>query len=193
MGQWRAGAGYDSGARLGRSSRSATCIWWCAVTTRDLSTLSLIEIRSLRSELQNHEDAISFVRRLAQGRLDLARDEQRRRADNTPTSTSVEKDIVGIFGQEHGGGSARPPRETNVSADHELVRELEKLSEQTGFGSLRTLDDESLNHAVEVLSEFENKRSTERKQLFDQIDAVTTELVRRYKDSGDNIDSLFKD
>ena len=163
------------------------------MSEQNLSSLSLIEIRALRNNLQNHEDAVSFVRRLAQGRLDLARDEQRRRADHTPVSTSVEKDIVGIFGQEHGGGSARPPRETNVSADHELVRELERLSEETGFGSLRTLDDESLDLAIESLSAFENKRSTERKQLFEQIDALTAELVRRYKDSGDNIDSLFKD
>jgi len=163
------------------------------VSKQDLPSLSLIDIRALRNELQNHEDAVSFVRRLAQGRLDLARNEQRRRADQSPVSTSVEKDIVGIFGQEYGGGSVRPPRETNISTDHELVRELERLSEDTGFGSLRTLDDESLNHAIESLATFENKRSTERKQLFEKIDAVTAELVRRYKDAGDDIDSLFKE
>ncbi len=163
------------------------------MSKQDLSALSLFEIRALRNELQNHEDAVSFVRRLAQGRLDLARDEQRRRADHTPVSTSVEKDIVGIFGKEHGGGSVRPPRETNISADHELVRELERLSEETGFGSLRRLDDESLVHAIETLETFENMRSSERKQLFEEIDAVTIELVRRYKDAGDNIDNLFKD
>lgn len=163
------------------------------MSKQDLSALSLIEIRALRNELQNHEDAVSFVRRLAQGRLDLARDEQRRRADHTPVSTSLENDIVGIFGKEHGGGSVRPPRETNISADHEFVRELERLSEEIGFGSLRTLDDESLIHAIETLETFESMRSAERKQLFEEIDAVTIELVRRYKDAGDNIDNLFKD
>ena len=163
------------------------------MSKQDLTSLSLVDIRALRNELQNHEDVVSFVRRMAQGRLDLARDEQRRRADHTPVSTSVEKDIVGIFGQEHGGGSVRPPRETNISADHELVRELERLSDETGFGSLRTLDDESLNQVVESLATFENKRSTERKHLFEKIDAVTIELVRRYKDAGDNIDNLFKE
>ena len=159
----------------------------------ELSSLSLVEIRQQRSDLQTQEDAVSFVRRMAQGRLDIARDEQRRRADNTPISTTVTTNLAGIFGQEHGGGSARPPRETNISPDHELVRELERLCEDIGFGSLRSLDDESLDQIVTSLLAFENQRSVERRQLFDQIDALTVELVRRYKDGGADIDSLLND
>ncbi|MEK7410490.1 MAG: hypothetical protein AAB327_03765 [Actinomycetota bacterium] len=159
----------------------------------ELSSLSLVEIRQQRSDLQAQEDAVSFVRRMAQGRLDIARDEQRRRADNTPISTTVTTNLAGIFGQEHGGGSARPPRETNISPDHELVRELERLCEDIGFGSLRSLDDESLDQIVTSLLAFENQRSAERRQLFDQIDALTVELVRRYKDGGADIDSLLND
>lgn len=159
----------------------------------ELSSLSLVEIRQQRSDLQTQEDAVSFVRRMAQGRLDIARDEQRRRADNTPISTTVTTNLAGIFGQEHGGGSARPPRETNISPDHVLVRELERLCEDIGFGSLRSLDDESLDQIVTSLLAFESQRSAERRQLFDQIDALTVELVRRYKDGGADIDSLLND
>ena len=78
------------------------------------SELDLAGIRAARAELQSQEDAVSFVRRMAQGRLDIARDEQRRRTANMPTSNTA-TDLAGVFGQEHGGGSARPPRETNVS------------------------------------------------------------------------------
>ena len=159
----------------------------------DLSSLSLIEIRQRRNDLQAQEDAVSFVRRMAQGRLDIANDELRRRTDNTPISTSVTSNLAGIFGQEHGGGSARPPRETNVSPDHALVRELERLCEDIGFGSLRTLDDESLKQMVESLLKFENERSTERRELFDQIDELTVELVRRYKDGGADVESILND
>lgn len=159
----------------------------------ELSSLSLVEIRQQRSALHAQEDAVSFVRRMAQGRLDIAKDEQRRRADHTPVSTSVTGDLAGIFGQEHGGGSARPPRETNVSPDHPLVRELERLCEDIGFGSLRSLDDESLDQIVESLSAFESQRSAERRQLFDQIDALTVELVRRYKVGGADVDALLND
>ena len=73
------------------------------------------------------------------------------------------------------------------------MRELERLCEDIGFGSLRSLDDESLDQIVTSLLAFENQRSVERRQLFDQIDALTVELVRRYKDGGADIDSLLND
>ena len=62
-----------------------------------------------------------------------------------------------------------------------------------GFASLRTLDDESLNQMVESLQVFESQRSAERRQLFDKIDELTVELVRRYKDGGADIDSIMND
>lgn len=161
------------------------------VTNPDAMTTA--ELRSARAELQMQEDVISFVRRMAQGRCDLARDEQRRRVDGTPASGMSVIDIANVFGQEHGGGSSRPPRETNISAGHPLVVELEKLCETVGFGELRTLDDEALESAIDQIEQFELTRSAERKNLFSKIDALTTELVKRYKDGGANIDSLLSD
>ena len=156
----------------------------------NFETLSVEEIRARRTHLQTQEDAVSFVRRLAQGRLDLARDEERRRQSND-RSVNVESELAEVFGQEHGGGSARPPRETNIATDHPLVVELERLCETVGFGSLRQLDVDSLRAAIEQLTSFESARSSERRALFDEIDALTAELVRRYKDGGANVDSLL--
>ena len=156
------------------------------------SELDLAGIRAARAELQSQEDAVSFVRRMAQGRLDIARDEQRRRTANMPTSNTA-TDLAGVFGQEHGGGSARPPRETNVSTDHPLVVELEQLCERIGFGSIRTLDVDALQRVIDELTTFESARSGERRALFDQIDALTAELVKRYKDGGANVDALLND
>lgn len=158
----------------------------------DLSHLDLAGIRAARAALQTQEDAVSFVRRMAQGRLDIARDEQRRRAENLPTSQTA-TDLAGVFGQEHGGGSARPPRETNISTDHPLVIELEQLCDRVGFGSIRTLDETALVAVIDELSAFENARSGERRALFDQIDALTAELVQRYKQDGADVDSLLND
>ncbi len=100
-------------------------------------TASLAEIRAQRRQLQDEEDAISFVRRSAQGRLDLVQDEQRRRASGseTPVGTLAER-LAEVFGQQHGGGSARPPRETNVAADHPLVKDLDDLCELYQFESI---------------------------------------------------------
>ena len=156
-------------------------------------SMSTAEIRAARASLQMQEDVISFVRRMAQGRCDLARDEQRRRVDGTPASGISVSDIANVFGQEHGGGSSRPPRETNISAEHSLVVELEKLCQEISFGDLRILDDQSLENVVQQLSRFEVSQSLERKALFASIDALTTQLVKRYKDNGVNVDSLLAD
>jgi hypothetical protein len=156
-------------------------------------SMSTAEIRVARAALQMQEDVISFVRRMAQGRCDLARDEQRRRIDGTPASGISVSDIANVFGQEHGGGSSRPPRETNISAEHPLVVELEKLCQEINFGDLRTLDDQSLENVVQKLSSFEISQSLVRKALFTSIDALTTQLVKRYKDDGVNVDSLLAD
>ena len=156
-------------------------------------SMSTAEIRVARAALQMQEDVISFVRRMAQGRCDLARDEQRRRVDGTPASGISVSDIANVFGQEHGGGSSRPPRETNISAEHALIVELEKLCQEISFGDLRTLDDQSLDNVVQQLSRFEISQSLERKALFVSIDALTTQLVKRYKVDGVNVDSLLSD
>jgi hypothetical protein len=163
------------------------------MSTTDFSALDLAQIRAQRSDAQMQEDAVSFVRRMAQGRLDIARDEQRRRTDGTPVSTNIANDLAQVFGQEHGGGSARPPRETNVSTDHELVQQLETLCVNSGFGSLRTLDEQSLQHAIDELVVFEQACSTERKALFGTIDALTAELVKRLKENGANVDAMLND
>ena len=161
--------------------------------TLNAESMSTAEIRVARAALQAQEDVISFVRRMAQGRCDLARDEQRRRVDGTPASGISVSDIANVFGQEHGGGSSRPPRETNISAEHPLVVELETLCQEISFGELRTLDDQSLENVVQQLSRFEVSQSIERKALFASIDALTTQLVKRYKDDGVNVDSLLAD
>ncbi|MFM8626111.1 MAG: hypothetical protein ACKOQ1_04755 [Actinomycetota bacterium] len=148
-------------------------------------TGSLAEIRTRRRGLQDAEDAVSFVRRLAQGRLDLARDEQRRRADggDRPSGTLAER-LAEVFGQQHGGGSARPPRETNVPADHPLMQQLDELCEHYQFASLETLDDSSLGALTDGLEMFERECSRQRHELFEEIDALTAELVRRVREGG---------
>ena len=63
------------------------------MTNSELSVFPLIEIRKRRSTLQVQEDAVSFVRRMAQGRLDMATDEQRRRADHVNLFLSNRKSL----------------------------------------------------------------------------------------------------
>jgi len=154
--------------------------------------LTLADIRAQRNALQGEEDAISFVRRLAQGRLDLVQDEQRRRASGSeqPAGSLADR-LADVFGQQHGGGSARPPRETNVPADHPLVLELDQLCEHYQFESMENIDDKSLDELAGALGMFEKSCSGQRHDLFEKIDALTAELVRRVREGGAG--SIVKD
>lgn len=156
------------------------------------ANMSVDELRAERSRLQGQEDAVSFVRRVAQGRLDLARDERTRRNENRP-SVDVTTDLAALFGQEHGGGSSRPPRDTAVPLDHPLVKQLDALCDEIGFGALAALDVVSLDAVIDRLGEFERTCSNERRSLFDRIDALTAELVSRYKSGGASVDTLLDD
>ena len=153
---------------------------------------SVAELRARRQSLQNEEDAISYVRRLAQGRLDLVRDEQRRRATGSEMpQTSLEERLAEVFGQQHGGGSARPPRETNVASDHHLVKELDDVCAHYSFELLDTLDDSDLEELMGALEMFEKTCSQMRHNLFEQIDSLTAELVKKVRESGAS--SVVKD
>ncbi len=154
--------------------------------------LTLADIRAQRNALQGEEDAISFVRRLAQGRLDLVQDEERRRANGSeqPAGSLADR-LADVFGQQHGGGSARPPRETNVPADHPLVLELDQLCEHYQFESMENIDDKSLDELAGALGMFEKSCSGQRHELFEKIDALTAELVRRVREGGAG--SIVKD
>lgn len=142
-------------------------------------------LRAQRRALQQQEDAVSYVRRLTQGRLDLVLDEERRRqrGDDEPVGSVTER-LAEVFGQQQGGGSARPPRETVVPSDHPLMQQLDELCDQFQFAQLDTLPDSDLRQLRDALQLFEQSCSQQRHALFEQIDALTTQLVQGIKEQG---------
>lgn len=133
---------------------------------------------------------MSFVRRVAQGRLDVVREEKRQRglgrhAPNDPAQ------MASVFGQQQGGGSARPPRDTDIAADHPRVAALAELCDRLHFGDYKDLGDSELEALESALSAFESEQSARRRELFGRIDALSGELVGRYKSGGADVDSLL--
>jgi hypothetical protein len=161
-------------------------------TESDPRTLPLPELRALRAQLQHDDDAVSYVRRLTQARLDLARAELKRRAVGERTG-DITGELPTILGSQLTGGPARPPRPADDYSDHPLAKALEELCADAGSTDLETLTLEELGSYVAKLHEFEQTRSAERKELFGRIDALSAELVRRYRDGEADVEGLLDD
>lgn len=159
-------------------------------TAADPGSLPLPELRARRAELQHADDAVSYVRRLAQARLDLALAERRHRSQG---GDDISNELPAILGSHLTGGPPRPPRPAEDASDHPLAIELEELCSGLGATHLDSLGDDELTTLITALAEFEHARSVERKELFGRIDALSAELVRRYRDGEADVDGLLDD
>lgn len=141
--------------------------------------LDLDELRERRRLLQELEDAVSYVRRVAQGRADLARAELARRAGDSP---ELADDLPHVLGERLLGPSDRPPRPAEDFSDHPRSEELDRLCAARGFGRLPELEDVAVAELAAALDAFEGEVSQERRHVFAELDDLSEELVRRYRE-----------
>jgi len=156
----------------------------------DPRTLSLTELRELRGKLQSEDDVVSYVRRVAQARLDLVRAEQHRRErgeahDDLPSELRV------VLSQHLTGGTPRPPRPAVDLDDAPLADELDVLCAEHGFSRLEDLLPTELAELEQHLATFERRVSDDRRSRYDLLDALSAELVRRYRDGEASVDGLL--
>jgi hypothetical protein len=163
-----------------------------STTDSEPNQLSLEDLRALRARLQQEDDAVSYVRRLTQARLDLARAELRNRAVGEP-DVNITGELPAILGSQLTGGPARPPRPAEDFSGHPLAQQLDELCAEAGSTDLESMSLEELGAYVAALHEFERARSVERKELFSRIDELSAELVRRYRDGEAHVDGLLAD
>jgi hypothetical protein len=159
----------------------------------DPASLSLDELRSRRATLQREGDVVSYVRRIAQARLDLVSSEMRRRERgeaelDLPTELRV---VLSQHLTSGGGNNARPPRPSDEVGDDDLSRELDAICTSHGYSRLGDLDDDALQALAAALGEFERRVSGDRRATFEYLDALSAELVRRYRDGEASVDGLL--
>jgi hypothetical protein len=170
----------------------------------DPTGLSLADLRAERSALQDADDVVSYLRRAAQARLDLARAEAARRVLAAQgVVEAVDPDISGelrrvlsnqLRPRTPASGAPRPPREERFDmGDDERARELDQICADLGFSRLGGLSDDDLSGLIGALEAFERAISDDRRQRFERIDALSAELARRYRDGEVDVDALFSD
>ena len=159
-----------------------------AQASPDPAALSLTDLRALRQQLQHEDDVVAYARRVAQARIDLVRTELSRRGAGPDADLSAQIGLV--LSQHLTGGPARPPRPTNDLSDNPLADELDAVCAEFRFGRLEKLDNAELDSLAEAIAKFEAKVSSDRRERFERLDALSAELVRRYRDGEATIDTL---
>ncbi len=148
-----------------------------------LVDVSTDRVREMRRECTDLENGISYVRRVAQGRLDLLAKETESRASGGGGDLRdlVERLPEMLSGGVRATGSGRIEQELDPP-DHVVDPLTDRLDAVVGTGvvtSVADLEDDALSAAVIALSNFEEKLSTARRSLHSAIDSVNDELARR--------------
>ena len=153
------------------------------------------ELRAKRAEAQTTETGLSYLRRLAQGRLDIVAAEQRRRTeggDPLDHEHLVEglSDILGDHLKAPGNG--RLPQLLGPDLDEVDTSSLDAIAGPGRIGHLVDLADDELASLLEQLAAYETDVSARRRGLFEQIDALQAEITRRYKSGEASVESLLQ-
>ena len=164
----------------------------------DVQARPIEEIRAMREECRRAEDGLSYVRRQAQGRLDIVANELQRRAEGKGPSEFA--DIVDQLPEILGHGvqargriveirptSLAPPEDTA-----HLIVELEGILHVSSLTGLGQITDDELRQLVDRLTEYERTVSDRRRALHDRLDVLQAEIVRRYKTGEVSVESLLR-
>ena len=147
-----------------------------------LGDQSLDHLRAMHEECLEVETEVSYVRRIAQARIDIVKAELDRRAaggsvgDLVSALPKILADDTPRAAPEH----SRLPRHLAPAPNIEWKRGLEHLITDATLVNLPTMSDESLAHTVEQLGELEQETSERRKALHVVMDAIEAELAARH-------------
>lgn len=157
-----------------------------------LQDVGLDELRTMRSEAEQEETDLSYLRRLLQGRMDILKAEVARRSGGE--GDSLIDLLPGILADEtspdspHGSGRhavAEPSR-----ADLHR-RQVEALVADVDLSNTGAHDDASLTRVLAVLEREEAEVSTNRRAVQDVMDKLTAEVTRRYREGDASVTDLL--
>lgn len=159
--------------------------------------LSMADLRSARSQLQEAEAAVSYVRRMVQGRLDIVAAERARRSGAAAASGAAALDdlvdqLPGILADEGSRDSNRLVSQVELGdATSGLIADLDRQIGPDPLTEIPSLSDADLGALTDSLASVERELSGNRRALHERIDALQAELVRRYKSGEATVDSLL--
>jgi hypothetical protein len=139
------------------------------------------EVSAMKAECTELETEVSFVRRLAQARIDILDAERQRRA----SGGSLEDLIAGLSriladqGPRPAPSQAHLPQVMAPSPTIQWSRGLETLVGDSTLLRLPDLSDEELEDVRRQLADLEREVSTARRSLHDVLHVLERELAER--------------
>jgi hypothetical protein len=159
-----------------------------------LEEWALVDLRARKDESTEIETGLSYLRRIVQGRLDIVKAEQGRREGGSPGDVSdLVDDLPKILGDHvHAPGLGRLPVYMGPGQlDAELESRLEAILPEARLGVLPEVPDDELEASAQGLTELERTISSQRRAVFDVLDRLQEEIVRRYRTGEATVDSLL--
>ncbi|HYA45759.1 MAG TPA: hypothetical protein VED59_09130 [Acidimicrobiales bacterium] len=160
-----------------------------------LEGIPLVELRAKRAACIGLETELSYLRRLAQARIDLILDESERRQQGIPQPKKdlVERlpQILGDYARVEGPGRLPAFLAPPEGAQLELSSLVEELLPADQLASLPAVPQERLDELLKTLGLLEREVSTQRRALHDILNRLQEELVRRYRIGEATVEALL--
>jgi hypothetical protein len=158
-----------------------------------LADLPIEEVRARRSACQQLETQLSYVRRLAQGRLDIVASEITARRDGTQGDRTLVQQLTEALSDRitAPGYGHLPMALAPGDVDPDLLAGLDGAAPPAQVSSPSSMADDELRSVADALADFERDVSARRRAMFDRIDALQAEIVRRYQSGEVTVDSLL--
>jgi RsiG-like len=149
----------------------------------DIDTWSLDELRGHHAECLEIETEVSYVRRVAQARIDILEAELDRRAAGGSVGDLIAAlpEILADEGPRAPAGKSRLSRHLAPSMSIQWQRGLEHLITDRTLADLPSLGDEELRSTIHQLGELEQQVSEQRRALHQVIDRMDAALAARHK------------
>jgi RsiG-like len=160
-----------------------------------IESRSLADIRAMRTECQEAEVALSYLRRLIQGRLDIVHAYLEHPGSDEPPDLSA---LVDSLPDILSSGPGRPPGPGHLpqlltpdTEESGLTAELDAVLGADEVASLSELGTDGLRDVAAQLESLESRVSADRRALHERIDALQAELVERHKSGRATVDGLL--
>jgi len=157
-----------------------------------LRDAALADVRELRSEAEQEEVDLSYLRRMVQGRLDVLRAEVSRRDGDAGDLVAGLPKILADEPRSPARGLGRHSAKEPSRVDQHR-RYVESLVADVDLSDVSARSDEDVTQALQVLGDEERVLSDKRREVQAVMDACSAEITRRYRDGEADVDALLRE